>query len=1094
MRKYTEEQLEAIHSLEQNTVVSAGAGSGKTSVLVERYLYLLQPGTGKKPVSTQEILAITFTRKAATEMRQRIRSGIVAKLQSQGEEHAYWQEQLTNLDKAQIGTIHSLCNSILKNNPVESNLDPAFVVAEERDADVFLETQTKNFVRQQLRAQNPEVLQLTGEYGSVRFLNQVTELWREGNFPPPDADLRPPYEAALDLAEQSRQWLQQTCADDLETALSPKNWQRLQENWPQVQAALAGTGTTREQRQLLASTLGTLKANSKTDRELVKAIRENLNCFLSIPVLQKALGLIPAWQHFLTDLRAYVQNQKAAAGLLSFDDLEQRALDLLSNSPQVLRKYRQKFRYLMVDEFQDTNERQRQLIYLLAGGDKDKLLGNHLFVVGDAKQSIYRFRGADVQVFAQVRAEIKKQGGREIVLAKNFRSQRKVLEFCNRIFAVLLEAGRQHNLIFEPLEADDELGQLQPHLWVLEYQKEQREEERLGEAHLMAAEIIRLHQEEKLAFNKIYILLRTMTQVATYAAALQEAGVPYAIVDGRGFFDRQEILDLINLCAVLVNPRDNTALNGVLRSPYFGIDDNWLTRMYLDGEEEFLWDKLPRFQEQEPHLARAWKILQNLQQLAACLSLPDLLNAIEEALDPVTVQLLQEGGREKVANYRKFVTLAVNFAAQGGTTVDWLQELQQQRQEKVREAAATVVTSDAVTIMTIHKAKGLEADTVFVPNLDARTETDKVSIKYLPGQGLGISVCNEEEELVATPVLQNFKELEKELNGEERSRLLYVALTRAQQRLYLLGGHLLTKGSSKTSNWVTDLKSILGTADQEVDIRQLDLTTQKPEPPAPLTAVVDDACLPVAEKLASLPGFGLHNSTYFSASVLQEYLYCPRRYYYEVVEQIPPLAVDLGPANGQLAATETGHLAHQVLERYDGTNFATVYQQAVQEFAGGDTVKAAPVQTMLEQYLASPLYQSFAAKKRQTEYRVQLPLTDDGKLIMTGYIDVLVENEDGSCDIIDYKTGRPPEQEPGAGYAYQLAFYQLAVARLLGKKVRQASLHFLRNCQEWVLPPGDWLQAATGLCRELAGKKAEADYPVNQEHCQTCPFAYLCRH
>ena len=118
MRKYTEEQLEAIHSLEQNTVVSAGAGSGKTSVLVERYLYLLQPGTGKKPVSTQEILAITFTRKAATEMRQRIRSGIVAKLQSQGEEHAYWQEQLTNLDKAQIGTIHSLCNSILKNNPV----------------------------------------------------------------------------------------------------------------------------------------------------------------------------------------------------------------------------------------------------------------------------------------------------------------------------------------------------------------------------------------------------------------------------------------------------------------------------------------------------------------------------------------------------------------------------------------------------------------------------------------------------------------------------------------------------------------------------------------------------------------------------------------------------------------------------------------------------------------------------------------------------------------------------------------------------------------------------------------------------------------
>jgi ATP-dependent helicase/nuclease subunit A len=962
MRKFTEKQLEAIHSLEQNTVVSAGAGSGKTSVLVERYLYLLQPETGKKPVSTQEILAITFTRKAATEMRQRIRSGIVAKLQSPGEDHGYWQEQLTNLDKAQIGTIHSLCNSILKNNPVESNLDPAFTVAEEREAAVFLETQTKNFVRQQLRAKNPEVLQLTGEYGSVRFLRQVQQLWQEGNFPPPEADLRPPYEQALALAESSRQWLQENCTEKLEFTLSQKNWQRLQESWPQVRQALAGAVLTKDQGQLLAGTLGALKANSKTDRELVKAIRENLNCFLSIPVLQQALQLIPAWQHFLTGLRAYVQTQKAEAGLLSFDDLEQRALELLDTCPQVLEKCRQKYHYLMVDEFQDTNERQRQLIYLLAGGAKDKLLGNHLFVVGDAKQSIYRFRGADVQVFAQVREEIQQQGGKDIVLAKNFRSQRKVLEFCNQVFGVLLDADRQHNMTFEPLEADDEEGQLQPHFWVLDYQKDQREEERSSEARLMAAEIIRLHQEEQLDFNKIYILLRTMTPVATYATALQEAGVPYAIVDGRGFFDRQEILDLLNLCAVLVNPRDNTALTGVLRSPYFGIDDNWLTRMYLEGAEPYLWDKLPHWQDQEPQLARAWKILQELQQLAACLSLPDLLNAIEEALDPVTVLLLQDGGREKVANYQKFVTLAVNFAAQGGTTVTWLQELRQQREDQVREAAATVISSDAVTIMTIHKAKGLEADTVFVPNLDARTETDKVSIKYLPGQGLGISVCNENEELVETPVLQNFKAVEKELNGEERSRLLYVAMTRAQQRLYLLGGHLLTKSSSKTSNWVTELQSILGAAEQDLDVRQIDLTATKIEAPAALTAVQAGAALPPAAKLAPLPGFGLHNSTYFSASALQEYLYCPRRYYYEVVEQLPPLAAELEPAGRQLAATAIGHLAHQVLERYDGTNFAAVYRQAVQEHANGNLALAAPVQKMLEQYLASPLYQSLRLK------------------------------------------------------------------------------------------------------------------------------------
>ena len=1093
MREFTESQKDAIRSLETNTVVSAGAGSGKTSVLVERYLYLLQQGAARQ-LSSQDILAITFTRKAATEMRQRIRSRLLEKLQNPGPEHTYWREQLNNLDKAQIGTIHSLCNSILKNNPVESKLDPAFIVAEEREAALFLETQSRNFVRQQLREQNQEVLTLTAEYGSVRFLNQVQALWHGGSLPPEGADLLPPYEQALVLAKQSRDWLLANCTQDMEAELSSKNLLLVQGLWEKIQAALRGDLPVASQRQILGSTLRAMKANSKVDKVLVREIKEHLERFNSIPALEKAMQLVPAWQKFLAALENYLQEQKTEAGFLSFDDLEQRALRLLEQSPQVLNKCRQKYKYIMVDEFQDTNERQRQLIYLLAGGNKDKLLGRHLFVVGDAKQSIYRFRGADVQVFAQVREEIKKQGGKDIVLAKNFRSRHPVLAFCNQVFTVLLDAERQHKMIFEPLEAADEEGELKPHFWVLAYEKEQREEELVSEGRLMAAEILRLHQEEELPFSKIFILLRKMTVVNTYAAALQEAGIPYAIVDGRGFFDRQEILDLINLCAVLVNPRDNTALTGSLRSPYFGIDDNWLTRMYLDERDECLWDKLGRFQEQDPCLARAWKILGKLHDLAACLSLPDLLNAIETALDPVTVQLLQEGGREKVANYRKFVSMAVNFAAKGGTTVSWLQELRQQRQEGVREAAATVVAGDAVTIMTIHKAKGLEADTVFVPNLDAKIETDKDSIKYLSGLGLGISVCNDAEELVETPVLHTFKELDKELAGEERSRLLYVAMTRAKQRLYLLGGKQLTKGASKNVNWITDLEGILGAEASLVEVKKIDLTEQKVARPAVLTSVVATPVASLGGKLLPLPEFGLHNSTYFSASALQEYLYCPRRYYYQMVEILPPLNVESGISTGQLAATEIGHLAHQVLERYDGTNFETVYQQAVQDFAAGDLVKAQPVREMLEQYLASPLYQNFSQKKRTAEYRVQLPLTADGKLIMTGYIDVLVHNDDGSCDIIDYKTGRLPEQEPGAGYAYQLAFYKLAVEQLLGKKVRQAALHFLRGCQEWVLPEGKWLQEATSLCQEMAGKKKETDYPVRTDHCRACPFAYLCRH
>jgi ATP-dependent helicase/nuclease subunit A len=155
---------------------------------------------------------------------------------------------------------------------------------------------------------------------------------------------------------------------------------------------------------------------------------------MSMPLLVKAKSILPSWQKFITALQKYLDDQKTESNTLSFDDLEMRALNLLKNNPQVLQKCQKRYKQIMVDEFQDTNERQRQLIYLLAGGHADKLGGTSLFVVGDPKQSIYRFRGAEVQVFAKVRQEIKAMGGKDIVLDQNFRSTNKVVNLCNHVF------------------------------------------------------------------------------------------------------------------------------------------------------------------------------------------------------------------------------------------------------------------------------------------------------------------------------------------------------------------------------------------------------------------------------------------------------------------------------------------------------------------------------------------------------------------------------------------------------------------------------------------------------------------------------------
>ena len=279
MRKYTEEQLEAIHSLEQNTVVSPAPVVVKTSVLGNA-IFIFATGNREKPVSTQEILAITFYRKAATEMRQRTQRHR-CQTASPGEEHAYWQEQ-PNLDKAPDWPIHSLCNSILKNNPVESNLDPSLVVAEERDADVFLETQRRKTLSGS-SCGHPEVLQLAGEQGGVRFPNQVTKLICGKVFFTAGCRFTAWLKRFRFSGTEQAISFQQTCRRPGNGVVA-QNWQTVAGKLP---TGAGGTGWNRrpEQRQLLAAT-GDPKANSKTDRELVKAIRKP-ELFPSIPCCKK---------------------------------------------------------------------------------------------------------------------------------------------------------------------------------------------------------------------------------------------------------------------------------------------------------------------------------------------------------------------------------------------------------------------------------------------------------------------------------------------------------------------------------------------------------------------------------------------------------------------------------------------------------------------------------------------------------------------------------------------------------------------------------------------------------------------------------------
>ena len=465
--------------------------------------------------------------------------------------------------------------------------------------------------------------------------------------------------------------------------------------------------------------------------------------------------------------------------------------------------------------------------------------------------------------------------------------------------------------------------------------------------------------------------------------------------------------------------------------------------------------------------------------------------------------------------------------------------------------------------MTVHKSKGLEFPVVAVPFLDISSQADKSRAVWHPELGLGISVRNAEGIITPVPLLGKIKDANAEKNLEEKKRLLYVAMTRARDRLILTGSWKeIKKEKSEANHWLNWLS--LGLPKEYTGLERTDnaveATVDPEQQPAPARQerLSDRELAGLLEKAAALDSFGGKTMTEFSATSLREYGLCPRRYYYGVIENIPP-AEEPTPAEppsagrpqpgNVLPADILGTLVHKVLEKYakrrmhnrfpeEEQTWRDLYENAVREIAGDRFDLAAEAETMLQDYLQSDLYRSFAPQQRFAEYGFRLPLLQDERYTytVTGIIDAVVEREDGSLEIIDYKSGKPPQKTAGGdtvanGYAWQLALYKMALEYVLrirekavsgtgeepasvsnevmparnckepssesrhkpSPHVTKASLHYLRDRSEWTLPDKDYRQEILKVCREIAEKKTEKDFAVKTENCSLCPFAYMCK-
>ena len=877
----SDEQLPAVVARNSDVAVTAGAGAGKTRTLVSRYLSLLAD-----EVPLRAIVAITFTKKAAREMRTRVRQEIRRYLQtgdlSDGERRR-WSDYYEGLDAARIGTIHSLCAEILRHHPAAVGIDPRFDMLEEGQM-ALLQAQV---VHDALgwAAENAEVaslFDLFGDQGLQRVLSSmlakrldIADAWACVSADPWavwQPALVGPIRAFVDnaavqadvadlLALRSDGTLARAAAagdllaPDLATAL---------EHFDAIAAARA-TDDWAEISRHLAPLRGVLRQKGRQTnwaparpKDAIASLQarhdEVLGDLVKKPVdldLDRRLAceVVPALMTVFGQARDAYDRAKGQVQALDFDDLEAVALRLLQEDSEARAYWRQEIQALLVDEFQDTNERQRALLQTL-NGDGDKL-----FIVGDAKQSIYRFRGADVTVFRTERQEIAAHG-QGLDLATSYRAHRALVEALNALLRPVLgdqeDSQRPYVEPFSELNPyrDAPAAGLQPPYVELHLAAGSKAGGALDRAaQVVAARLAALVEHggivlprrdeetgaevtQPLSYGDVAILCRASTSFPAYENALERAGIPYLTIAGRGFYDRPEVRDVLNALRALADPTDDLALAGLLRSPAFGLSDIALYRLreaQHAARRPSLWDQLitiaalchpessegsqlstaatpspgdtPSLGDETPRAAHAAAVIGRLNRMVGRTPVADVLKAFLDATSYRAI-LLRAGAARAEGNIAK---LLADAHASGIVGVDALVEyLAELRDVAPREGEARALASGAVQIMSVHQAKGLEFPVVVIGDAsrDARSGGTGLIIDGVLGIVPSLSEDRVSTGAQGERLVETVSSLahglarghEEDQERAESDRLLYVAATRVRELLIINGVLGVSKG------------------------------------------------------------------------------------------------------------------------------------------------------------------------------------------------------------------------------------------------------------------------------------------------------------
>ena len=874
-QKKTAEQIEAIYTAGQNILVSASAGSGKTFVMAERILDQLARG-----VEISQLFISTFTVKAATELKERLEKKISQQIQETDDVDLkqHLGRQLADLPNAAIGTMDSFTQKFLGKHGYLIDIAPNFRILQNESEQLLLKNEVFHQVfEEHYQGENKEkfsslVKNFAGRGKDERGLRQQVykiydflqstsspQKWLNESFlkgfeeadfaKEKDKQTEQIKQVLWDLESYFRYHLDNDAKEFPKAAyleavqqvldeISSLNQESDSQAYQAVLARIVAISKEKNGRALANSSrkadLKPLADAYNDERKVQFAKLGQLSDQITILDYQERYhedtwDLAKTFQTFMSDFVEAYRERKRQENAFEFADISHYTIEILENFPQVREAYQERFHEVMVDEYQDTNHIQERMLELLSNG-------HNRFMVGDIKQSIYRFRQADPQIFNEKfqRYAQNPQEGKLILLKENFRSSSEVLSATNDVFERLMdqEVGEinydsMHQLVFANIKLTpnpenkaefllydkDDSGQ--------EEEESQAETKLTGEMRLVIKEILKLHQEKGVAFKEIALLTSSRSRNDQILLALSEYGIPVK-TDGEqnNYLQSLEVQVMLDTLRVIHNPLQDYALVALMKSPMFDFDEDELARLSLqkveDKVQENLYEKLVNAQKQATsqkeliHTELAEKlnqfmdILDSWRLYAKTHSLYDLIWKIYNDRFYYDYVGALPNGPARQANLYALALRADQFEKSNFKGLSRFIRMIDQVLEAQHDLASVAVAppKDAVELMTIHKSKGLEFPYVFILNMDQDfNKQDSMSDVILSRQnGLGVKYIAKVEtgaveahypktiklSIPSLTYIQNEKELQL-ASYSEQMRLLYVAMTRAERKLYLVG-------------------------------------------------------------------------------------------------------------------------------------------------------------------------------------------------------------------------------------------------------------------------------------------------------------------